>query len=287
MDEPIAANPAIDDGTSASQQVTADALIDLRLHHPLAKRQQLLCPQDHLFWSEAGRDLAVMAMTLDPVYAPFNIVRYKWFTERLLRAADEVPQILLLGAGFDSRALALPQLNGGGLQLFEVDFPDKIAAKLDIFARHRIRLPQGLHHVGADLGDPLLKAKLKTAGFRRDLPTVVLMEGAFFFLPCNTAEALVDPRGLGLATGSALVMDVWTRSRQAALNAKIAARLGRNLFGDSPLGDSMTDIALYAQEHGYGDIEVIALDRLCQRYGVATEPDPLPQSWLILDAKLP
>jgi methyltransferase (TIGR00027 family) len=288
MNEPKPTSPAIGNGlTDTNPQITADALIDLRLHHPLSKRQQLLCPHDQLFWTAAGRDLAMLAMTLDPVYASFNIVRYKWFTERLLRAAGEVPQILLLGAGFDSRAFALPQLNDGTLQLFEVDLPDKIATKLDVFARHRIQLPLGLRHLGADLGDPLLKAKLKTAGFRRDLPTAVLMEGASFFLPRNTLEDLIDPRGLGLASGSALVMDVWTRSRQAALNAKVTERLGHGLFGDSPLGDNMAEIALYAQDHGYGDIEVIALDRLCQRYGIATEADPLPQSWLILEAKLP
>ncbi len=215
-----------------------------------------------------------------------NIVLYKWFTERLQRAAGEVPQILMLGAGFDSRAVTLPQLATGALQLFEVDFPEKINAKLDVFARHRVHLPPGLHHVGADLGDPLLKAKLMTAGYRRDLPTVVLMEGTYFFLPRRTAEALIDPRGLALAPGSSLVLDVWTRSRQAALNAKVAPRLGRDLFGDSPLGDSMEEVALYAQEHGYDDIEVMALDRLCQRYGVAADPDPQPQSWLILEARL-
>ncbi len=48
----------------------------------------------------------------------------------------------------------------------------------------------------------------------------------------------------------------------------------------------MEEVALYAQEHGYDDIEVMALDRLCQRYGVAADPDPQPQSWLILEARL-
>lgn len=276
-------------GTAAERdpRITADGLIDLRLHHPLAKGQNLLCPYDHLFWNEAGRDLAAMAQAVDPTYAAFNIARYRWFTERLQRAAREVSQILILGAGFDSRAMALPQMLDGGLDVYEVDFPDKIAAKLEVFARHRVAIPQRLHHVGADLGDPLLRAKLAAAGYRRDLPSVVLMEGVFFFLPHQAAETLLEPRTLGLAPGSRLVFDAWTRYRQDSLNEKVAARLGRRLFGDSPMGDSMEEMALHAERHGYGDIEVISLDRLCTAYGIPAERDPLPQSWVIIEAGLP
>ncbi|HVJ42061.1 MAG TPA: SAM-dependent methyltransferase [Dongiaceae bacterium] len=268
-------------------RITADGLIDLRLHHPLTKGQNLLCPYDHLFWNEAGRDLATLAQAVDPSYAAFNIARYRWFTERLHRAAKEVPQILILGAGFDSRAMALPPLREGMPDIYEVDFPDKIAAKLDVFARHQVPLPPHLHHVGADLADPLLRAKLSAAGYRRELPTVVLMEGVFFFLARAAAAALLEPRVLGLAPGSRMVFDVWTQRRQDDLNEKVEARLGRRLFGESPMGDSMEEIALYAESHGYGDIEVISLDRLCAAYGIPAERDPLPQSWLIVEAGLP
>jgi methyltransferase (TIGR00027 family) len=268
-------------------RVTADALIELRLHHPLAKQQHLLCPHDQLFWTPEGRKLFEMAVMVDPPCVPFNIARYRWFTERLQRAAGEVSQILILGAGFDSRAMALPQVATGQLQVFEVDFPDKLAAKLEIFARNGIQLPIGLHHVGADLGDLLLRAKLATAGYRRDVPTVVLMEGVHFFLPTAVAGAVLDPRTLGLVPGSSLIFDLWTPTRQAALNAKVEAHLGRKLFGASPLGETMDAVALHAQEQGYGDIEVIALDRLSVAYGIPTERDPLPQSWFILEARVP
>lgn len=285
---------ASDNRTEATRdpRVTADGLVDLRLNHPLAKRQNLLCPHDHLFWSEAGRELAAMAQQLDPVYAPFNIARYRWFTERLLRAAQEAPQILILGAGFDSRAMALPQQAGGAVQIFEVDFADKIAAKLEIFARNKVPIPPYLHHIGADLGDPQLHAKLSAAGFRHELPTVVLMEGVYFFLPRDAAAALLDPRTLGLAAGSSLVFDLWTQARQDSLNAQVAARLGRKLFGDSPIAagpdsDNMDAVAQYMQVCGYGDIEVLSLERLCTAYGIAAERDPLPQSWLVVEARLP
>jgi len=268
-------------------RITADALVDLRLNHPLAKQQRLLCPHDQLFWTEAGRDLAQMALAVDPVYASFNIARYRWFTERLLRAADDVPQIIILGAGFDTRAMTLPQLAQRKLQVFEIDFPDKIAAKLEILARHDIRPPLGLNHIGADLGDALLRTKLTTAGYRRDLPTVVLMEGVHFFLPEATAGAVMDPRMLALAPGSSLVFDLWTSPRQVAMNAKVEAKLGRPLFGRSPLGDSMAAVALQAQDLGYGDIQVLSLERLCAAYGIAADRDALPESWLILEAKVP
>lgn len=268
-------------------RVTADALVDLRLNHPLAKGQKLLCPHDQLFWSEAGRDLAAMAQQVDPAFAPFNIARYRWFTERLQRAAGEVAQILILGAGFDSRAMVLPQLLEGRIEIFEVDFADKIAAKLDILARNQVPVPPRLHHIGADLGDPLLLTKLVAARYRPDIPTAVLMEGAHFYLSAMAAATLLEPATLGLAPGSSFAFDVWTRARQDALNEEVVKRLGRKLFGESPMGGNMAEIALYAEERGYGDIEVISLDRLCAAYGIAAERDPLPQSWLIVEARLP
>ncbi|HWT99314.1 MAG TPA: class I SAM-dependent methyltransferase [Terriglobales bacterium] len=279
-------------GQARDPRVTADALVDLRLNHPLAKGQNLLCPHDRLFWNETGRDLASTAQQLDPVFAPFNIARYRWFTERLQRAAQDMPQILVLGAGFDSRAMALPQLASGKLTVFEVDFADRIVAKLDILARNKVSIPPQLRYIGADLTDPLLRSHLAAAGFRSDLPTLVLMEGAFFYLSRDAAATLLDPQTLGLAPGSSLVFDLWTKARQDSLNAKVEARLGRKLFGESPIdpgadGDCMDATAQYLQQRGYGDIEVLSLERLCVAYGLAAERDPLPQSWLVVEARLP
>lgn len=285
---------AAENGNQATRdpRVTADALVDLRLNHPLAKRQNLLCPHDRLFWNEAGRDLAAMAQQLDPVFAPFNIARYRWFTERMQRAAQDMPQILILGAGFDSRAMVLPQLASGKLAVFEVDFADRIAAKLDIFARNKVVIPPHLRYIGADLTDPQLRSHLAAAGFRGDLPTLVLMEGAFFYLARDAAAALLERRTLDLPAGSSLVFDLWTRARQDSLNAKVQAQLGRKLFGECPIGtdesgETMNAVAQYLQERAYGDIQVLSLDRLCMAYGIAAEPDPLPQSWLIVEARLP
>jgi methyltransferase (TIGR00027 family) len=266
--------------------IGASALIDLRLHHPLAKHQHVCGHHDQFFWVQAGSEWAAMLVDADPLYAPFVIARHRWFAERLQRAADQAKQILVLGAGFDGRPMSLVQLGLGQLQVFEVDCPDVIETKLDILARHRVVMPLGLHHVAAELDDALLKAKLAAAGYRRDLPTVVLMEGKHFLLPRPTAELLLDPRSLGLAAGSSVVMDFWTAPRQEAMNAKIEPRLGHQLFGENPLGDSMESAALYLQDRGYGDIELISLDRLCARYGIAAERDPLLQSWLILEAQV-
>src|SRR5437899_1672592 len=93
--------------TGEGVQVTADGLIDLRLHSDLAKRLKLQCPYDHLFWTAEGADLARMAGALDPIYAPYNIARYKWFTDRMVQAAADFPQILILGSGYDTRSLIL------------------------------------------------------------------------------------------------------------------------------------------------------------------------------------
>ena len=137
----------------AQVQVTADALTSLRTTSPLAVELGLDCPYDSLFANAAGKQLAAMALSVDPVYEQYNIVRYKWFTEQLADAAGRFDQILLLGAGFDTRALTLPALTAAACGIFEVDFPDMLAHKQTVLAAAGIEIPGQLHFVPADLAD--------------------------------------------------------------------------------------------------------------------------------------
>lgn len=114
---------------NAEVQVTADALTSLRTSSPLAAALGLDCPYDHLFANDAGKQLAAMALSLDPVYEQYNVVRYKWFTEQLDGAAGQFDQILLLGAGFDTRALTRPGLERWKLYRFRIGFPQHAGAE--------------------------------------------------------------------------------------------------------------------------------------------------------------
>jgi hypothetical protein len=112
------------------------------------------------------------------------------------------------------------------------------------------------------------------------------MEGVFFFLRGEQASALLDPAFLGLARGSAWTFDAWTVRRARTLNGKLMKAIGRALFGDPPLGDSAGEAGSILRQRGYGDVAVTPLDVLARQFGADTVKDPMPNSWLVIDARL-
>lgn len=271
---------------SEKVQITADALIHLRATSTLARRLGIECPYDHLFRTEEGATLAAMALSLDPVYEQFNLVRYAWFARRMAEHAGRYPQMVVLGAGYDTRSLSLDALKAGKCRVFEVDYPDLLAAKQAVLAENGVSRPDGLSYVGCDLNatDPV--SPLAAAGFDPASPAAVVMEGVFFFLHGDRAAALLAPGALGLAPGSALTFDAWTVARVTRLNALVTEKTGRRLFGDAPLGDSAADAAAALRDRGYRDVDVTTLDTLSRDLGVASIADPIPDSWLVIDARV-
>lgn len=271
---------------SKNVQITADALIHVRATGPLARRLGIECPYDHLFRTEEGAALAAMALSLDPVYEQFNLVRYAWFARRMSDHAGRYPQLVVLGAGYDTRSLSLDALKAGKCRVFEVDYPDLLASKQAVLADNGVALPDGLSHVACDLNaaDPL--PPLMAAGFDPALPAAVVMEGVFFFLNGERAAALLAPDALGLASGGALTFDAWTALRARRLNERVMAKTGRRLFGDGPLGDNAAEAAAMLQDRGYIDVAVTTLDALSREAGVAAVDDPMPDSWMVIDAQV-
>jgi methyltransferase (TIGR00027 family) len=113
--------------------------------------------------------------------------------------ADGAGQVVLLGAGYDSRAYRLPAM--AGTRVFEVDHPatQKTKQRLLRGAVH----PQKRTHVRlvpADLTVDDLGARLRAAGFEALERTVVVWEGVTNYLTAEAVDATV--RSLAAVTGS-------------------------------------------------------------------------------------
>jgi methyltransferase (TIGR00027 family) len=264
-------------------EITADGLIELRARSPLAHKLGIAGPRDRLFATKAGQNLARMAMALDPVYEQYNLVRYKWFGERLSQSGS-FRQLLLLGAGYDTRTLTLSRTPGG--RIFEVDLPQVLASKRAVLAANGVTIPDELIFVPADLASPAMPEILGAAGFASNSPTAVFAEGVMFFLPASAVARLTDPAQLGLAAGSRVAFDVWTADRIRSLNAKVREKTGRALFGDTPFGNSADEIAASLRRKGYTEVNVRSLGALSRDYGVDEVSDPLGDTWFAVTARV-
>lgn len=99
---------------------------------------------------------------------------------------ESVEQLVILGAGFDTRAYRLPRPSG--LRVFEVDHPDTQSAKRRVLERVLPVLPEQVRFVATNFKQDDLVAATAAAGYRESARTLVLWEGVTNYL----TEAAVD-----------------------------------------------------------------------------------------------
>lgn len=114
----------------------------------------------------------------------FIAVRTRWIDEQVTAPTTE--QLVILGAGMDTRAYRLDGLKG--TPVFEVDFPEVLSAKAKLLEGHQ---PQAkLTNVVANLSLNSWDADLRTAGMQ-PVPTMWLLEGLTGYLTEAELEALL------------------------------------------------------------------------------------------------
>jgi len=99
--------------------------------------------------------------------------------------SDGVKQVVILGAGNDSRAYRFKGLEE--LKVFEVDHPHTQKRKMANVKRVFGDLPRWVTYVPLDFEKEQLAEKLLASGYKRDLRTVFIWEGVTMYL---TAEAV-------------------------------------------------------------------------------------------------
>lgn len=109
-----------------------------------------------------------------------------WFIDRALRQlAPELEQVVWLGAGWDTRAWGLPELQD--LRCFEVDQPATQAVKEQAVREAGLVHPR-LSFVPCTFGEQSWLEALHAAGFDPTLPTFFLWEGVSMYLPEDVVE---------------------------------------------------------------------------------------------------
>jgi methyltransferase (TIGR00027 family) len=112
-----------------------------------------------------------------------------------------VEQIVILGAGYDGRAL---RFGGGPTRWFEVDFPSTQADKRRRLAALHIT-PERVSYVPVDLLHDDLDAALKAAGHDASTPSLFIAEGLVPYLTLEATASMFETLRARAAEGSVLV----------------------------------------------------------------------------------
>jgi methyltransferase (TIGR00027 family) len=213
--------------------------------------------------------------------------RTPFYDQRILSAVGAgCRQVVLLGAGLDSRAfrLDLPE----SVTVFELDQPSVLDFKQAVLGRHSAvptcrRVP-----LAADLLADWA-AILPAAGFDAALPTVWVAEGLLMYLSRADADRLLDQVTALSAPGSRIVTEyfskVWQDSAMVDETSDSQDRAAWDLVRGSFLYGPIADHpAAWLSGHGWDPGEITTVAELGRQSGrIAPQfsrPDS-PQVWLL------
>lgn len=265
-------------------QITADGLIALRADRCLMDKAGLRDPFASWFLTEDGERLAEFAMQTDPVYAVFNLVRYRWFSEALASGAQRFPQIVVLGAGYDTRDIHMDILKKGTTRVFEVDVPATLQTRRRVLEANGVEMPGWVVQVPCDIGVDKLDERLEEAGFAEDLPSFVMAEGLFYYLSAGTIRGLVSRSDLHLGPGSVVRFDFWDDARIRRLNDRVFEQRRIRLFKPFPFPQAGEDLRAALVREGYESVRVLSLDALARQYWPSPHDWTEGGGWMLVEA---
>ena len=214
--------------------------------------------------------------------------------EQLVVAAREgITQVVVLGAGFDSRAYRFHDAYPN-VMFFEVDLPAMISAKQSVVARVLGKLPQYVRYVPVDFDARTLDSELPAAGYDSAEKSLFIVEGVTMYVNLAGDEATLEFIRRHSPAGSRLVFDYVLRRvvegdfeglYAASTQAKALARIGEPFV----TGWTPAEIHRILQQHGLRVVRDLDDGELTRRYLIGSNGKPdgrLPNWQRVIDAKV-
>lgn len=201
----------------------------------------------------------------------FSIVVRTKFLDDLLRQASAagIRQVVLLGAGMDSRAFRMEWPEG--TRLFEVDTADPLGFKASVLRQERAvarceRIP-----VPVDLREDWPDA-LTAAGHDPSLPTAWIAEGLLIYLPEDAVDLLLTRIGAQSAPGSRMGLTLGSRGVIERFSADAAPGSAVSMW----VSESPDDPVRWLAAHGW-EAESHTLRDRAAAYGRPLGTPPRPE----------
>ena len=137
----------------------------------------------------------------------YVIARTKYIDAAFQQALQErFDQVLLFGAGFDTRALRFGAVLGD-TRVFELDTALTQSAKLQRYREKQLAVPRNVTFIAIDFDKESLPEKLREAGFRPTQRSLFVLEGVLMYLQPQPVEATFRAIGDFAGAGSRIVFD--------------------------------------------------------------------------------
>jgi methyltransferase (TIGR00027 family) len=129
---------------------------------------------------------------LTPGMYAYMIARTAFFDAMFQDAlTSKTPQIVLLGGGYDTRALRYASFNQG-TKVFDLDRAETTNRKLKCLNKARAERPSGYDLISIDFNRDSLLDRLVTAGYEPTETTLFIWEGVSYYLEAGSIDATLD-----------------------------------------------------------------------------------------------
>lgn len=184
----------------------------------------------------------------------YVIARTKYIDTVFRQAlSDKFSQILLFGAGFDTRALRFRK-DARQTRIFELDAPSTQDAKIRQYRKRHLGIPSNLVFVAIDFDRESLADKLDRSGFQRNRRSLFILEGVLMYLEPESVNRTFQTIKQYAGAGSRVVFDYL---QEAVL------RDANTLYGQSKIAQSVRK----AGEQWRFGIEPAGIEQFVSAYG--------------------
>ncbi|NPV90080.1 MAG: SAM-dependent methyltransferase [Firmicutes bacterium] len=137
----------------------------------------------------------------------YVISRTKYIDSEFKRALEEgVEQVLIFGAGFDSRGVRFQDISKKA-RVFELDVPVTQTAKIKRYEEKEIKTPENLVFVPIDFETQSIAERLMESGFKKGAKSLFLLEGLTMYLQPESVDKTFKTIREMAGGGSRVVFD--------------------------------------------------------------------------------
>jgi methyltransferase (TIGR00027 family) len=228
----------------------------------LPSKQQIISdPLAGYYAGAEGMKIVGMMQAINPSIRKAIVLRARFIDDYARQCLnDGFEQVVLLGAGYDSRFLRLPEFHSA--KIYELDLYSTQVIKKSMTLKLLGSLPRNVTYVSIDFSRDSIALKLLNAGFQKHKKTLIIWEGVTLFLNQDILEKTLG-RLADLCVGNRIVFDFVptelindeTDYKGNRMLLKLCADIKEPLtFGCQP--DKMTVIL---NNLGYGNVDITSM----------------------------
>jgi len=168
--------------------------------------------------------------------------------------ADDIPQIVFLGAGYDTRALRFAD-SIRHTKIIELDAPKIQAHKKKILQKQGIQPPPQLSFAPIDFARQSLEQALAQAGYEKSFKTLFIWEGVVYYLPEQAVKDTLAFIRNNAGPGSYVAFDYFYKSavegESELYGAKQATASAESVGEPFQFGIAENGFQNFAAENGF------------------------------------